>query len=114
MSTYMLVYGKEARLPILLEFPALDLSNQLDMIEEEPMSTRLAQLIELEEVRNEAMRQIEHHQAQMKRYFDKRASPRVFKEGDIVLKQDEFKSRPGKHTKFDAFWSGPYMIFECK
>lgn len=33
MSPYMLVYGKESRLPISLEFLALDLSNQLDMIE---------------------------------------------------------------------------------
>lgn len=84
------------------------------MIEEEPMSARLAQLIELEEFRNKAMRQIEYHQAQMKRSFNKRASPRVFKEGGIVLKWDEFRSRPNKHTKFDAFWSGPYMISECK
>ncbi|XP_057819077.1 uncharacterized protein LOC131032160 [Cryptomeria japonica] len=106
MSPYILVYGKEARLPISLEFPALDLSNQLDMIEEEPMSARLAQLIELEEVINKAIRQIEHHQDQMKRSFDKRDSLRVFKEGDIILKWDEFRSRPGKHTQFDAFWSG--------
>ncbi|XP_057853707.2 uncharacterized protein LOC131063789 [Cryptomeria japonica] len=63
MSPYMLVYGKEARLPISLELPTLDLVNQLDMIEEEPMTTRLAQLIELEEVRNDAMKKIEHHQA---------------------------------------------------
>ncbi|XP_059073533.1 uncharacterized protein LOC131874261 [Cryptomeria japonica] len=97
-----------------LSFVGSRISNWLDMIEEEPMSARLAQLIELEEVRNKEMRQIEHHQAQIKRYFDKWASPRVFKEGDIVLKWDEFRSRPGKHTKFDAFWSGPYMISEYK
>ncbi|XP_059073532.1 uncharacterized protein LOC131874260 [Cryptomeria japonica] len=41
-SPYMLVYGKEVRLPISLELPALDLANHLDMIEEEPMTGRLA------------------------------------------------------------------------
>lgn len=65
MSPYMLVYGKDERLPISLEFLALDLANQLDMIEEDPMIARLAQLVELEEVRNEAMRKNE--QAQLKR-----------------------------------------------
>lgn len=33
-SPYMLVYGKEARLPISTEFPALDLANQLVLFEE--------------------------------------------------------------------------------
>lgn len=56
MSPCMLVYGKETRLPISLDFPALDLANQLDMTQEEPMTTRLTQLIELEEVRIEEMR----------------------------------------------------------
>lgn len=82
------------------------------MIEEEPMTTRLTQLVELEEVRNEVMRRIEIHQTQKKRPFYKRASPRTFKEGDFFFKWDEFKSRPSKHTKFDVFWSGPYVISE--
>lgn len=38
--------------------------------------------------------------------FDKKASPRDFQLGDIVLKWDELKSRTGKHTKFDAMWAG--------
>lgn len=114
VSPYTLVYGKEDRLPISVELPSLDLANQFDMTEEELMTTRLAQLSELEEVRDEAMKKLEVHQEQMKRSFDKRASSRVFKERDVVLKWDEFKSRPGKHKKFDAFWSGSYIISECK
>ncbi|XP_059068684.1 uncharacterized protein LOC131859145 [Cryptomeria japonica] len=77
-SSFMLVYGKKARLPISFEFPALDLANQLDTLEEGPSTIRLAQLFELEETRNEAMKKIEQHQAQMKRSFDKKASPRNF------------------------------------
>ena len=46
----------------------------------------------------------------MKRMFDKKASPRVFPLGDIVLKWNELKSRLGKHMKFDAMWAGPYII----
>ena len=35
---------------------------------------------------------------------------RNFQLGDVVLKWDELKSRPGKYTKFDAMWAGPYII----
>lgn len=77
-SPFMLVYGKEARLPISFELPALDLANQLDTLEEGPLTVRLAQLFELEETRKDAMNKIEQHQAQMKRSFDRRASPRSF------------------------------------
>ena len=43
----------------------------------------------------------------MKRTFDKKASPKNLQLGDVV---DELKSRPGKHTKFDVMWAGPYII----
>jgi hypothetical protein len=112
MSPFTLVYGKEARLPVSVEFPALDFMHQLDMIDEEPMIARLAQLNELEEKRKDALQTIEHHQAQMKKTFDKKASPKSFQLGDLVLKWDELKSRPGKHSKFDAMWAGPYIITE--
>ena len=55
MSPYMLVYGKEARLLVLVELPALDFIYQLDMLDEEPMTARLAQLNELEEKRRDAL-----------------------------------------------------------
>ncbi|XP_059076872.1 uncharacterized protein LOC131876102 [Cryptomeria japonica] len=113
-SPFMLVYGRKARLTISFELPTLDLANQLDTLEEGPLTVRLAQLFELEETRNDAMSKIEQHQAQMKRSFDKRVSPRNFQEGDIVLKWDTLKSKSGKHSKFDAFWSGPYIISKCK
>ena len=92
MSPYMLVYGKEARLL------ALDFMHQIDMLDEEPMTVRLAQLKKLDERMRDALQKIENHQTQMKRTFDKKASPTNFQLGDIVLKWDELKNRPGKHT----------------
>lgn len=87
---------------------------ELDFLDEEPMEIRLVQLMELEETRKEALRNLEVHQAQMKRKFDRKVFPRTFKEGDLVFKWDELKSRPNKHTKFDVIWDGPYIITECK
>lgn len=50
----------------------------------------------------------------MKNTFDKRAKPRDFIVGDLVFKWNEFKSRAGRNSKFDAMWDGPYVITECK
>ena len=110
MSPYTLVYGKEARLPISVELPTLDFMYQLDMLDEKPMTARLAQLNELEEKRGDVLQKIESHQTQMKRMFDKKASPRNFQLGNIVLKWDELKNRLGKHMKFNAMWAGLYII----
>ncbi|XP_057843973.2 uncharacterized protein LOC131053388 [Cryptomeria japonica] len=65
-SPFILVYGREARLPISFKLPALDLANQLDTLEGDPLTMRLAQLFKLEKTRNDSMKKIEQHQAQMK------------------------------------------------
>ena len=48
----MLVYGREAKLPISLEFPTLELDHQLELVEDDAMSIRIVELMELEEKRN--------------------------------------------------------------
>ncbi|XP_059078017.1 uncharacterized protein LOC131876595 [Cryptomeria japonica] len=113
-SPYVLVYGKEAKLPISVEFPALSYIKEHEMLEEQPMEIEIAQLMELEETRNEAFRKIEIHHSQMKKTFDKKAISRTFNEGDLVFKWDELKLRPDRHTKFDAMWDGPYIITKKK
>ena len=86
-SPYMLVYGKEARLPLSVELPALDLIHQLQMFEEEDlMAIRYAKLMELDEVRRKAMQTLEYQQLKTKRTFDRRSTPKVFNEGDVVIK----------------------------
>ena len=47
----MIVYGKEARLPISLEFPSLELSHQLELLEDDAMTVKMEELMELEEKR---------------------------------------------------------------
>ncbi len=71
-------------------------------------------MIELEEKRNKAMETLEIHQQQMKKSFDKNARARIFREGDLVLKWDSEREKPGRHSKFDPLWSGPYLISSCK
>ena len=105
----MLVYEKEARLPISLEFPALELAHQLELIENDAIYVRMEDLMELEEKRGQAMQTLEIYHQQMKRNFDKKAKARNFKEGDLVFKWDANRAKAGRHSKFDALMSGPYV-----
>lgn len=52
-SPFMLVYGREAKLPISLEFPALELAHQLELIKND------VELMELEENRHQAINEEE-------------------------------------------------------
>lgn len=94
-SPFMLVNGKEARLPTSLELPSLELAHQRELIENDGMTERLAELMELEEVRNQAMHTLKTHQEKAKKVFDKKATNRVFKEGDLVLKWDADRAKVG-------------------
>ena len=58
----MLVYGREALLRISLEFPTLELAHQLELIENDVISIRMDDFIELEESRNKGVQSLEMHQ----------------------------------------------------
>ena len=70
--------------------------------------------MELEEKRNQAMQTLGAHRQYMKRSFDRKAKFRIFKQGDLVVKWDANREKLGRHSKFDALWSGPYVIINCK
>ena len=60
------------------------------------------------------MHTLEVHQQQVKKSFDKKAIARVYSKGDLVLKWNAERAKLGRHSKFDAMWSGPYVITSCK
>lgn len=70
--------------------------------------------MELEEIGNRAMQTLNVHQGQVKKFFDKKDTFRTFKVGDLVLKWDADRAKPRRLSKFDAIWSGPYVITSCK
>ena len=57
----MLVYGREAQLPISLEFPSLELAHQLELSEDNVMTIRMVELMELEEKRGQALHRLDVH-----------------------------------------------------
>ena len=48
-SPFMFVYGREARLHISFEFPALKSAHQIELAKDDAMIVRIIELMELEE-----------------------------------------------------------------
>jgi hypothetical protein len=52
----------------------------------------------------------ELHQRKVKETFDRKVKVDIFKAGDLVLKWDAARQEKSKHCKFDALWTGPFII----
>lgn len=50
------------------------------------------------------------HQKKIKEAFDKKAKMDNFQVSDWVIKWDALKEKKGNHGKFDALWTGPFII----
>ncbi|RDX91802.1 hypothetical protein CR513_26159, partial [Mucuna pruriens] len=87
-TPYSLVYGTEAVLPIEVEIPSLRVLAEVELEEAEWIQQRLDQI---------------------KKTFDKKVRPRIFKEGDMVLKKIllNTKYQRGKWTPKDE---GSYIV----
>lgn len=62
-SPYVLIYGKESRLPISIELPTLSSIKELEMMEEDLMEVRLIKLMELGETKRKSLKNLEIHHA---------------------------------------------------
>ena len=81
------MYGMEAVLPVEVEIPSLRVLMEAKLTEAEWCQTRFDQLNLIEEKRLTAMCHGQLYHQRMKKTFDKKARPRVFREGDLVLKK---------------------------
>lgn len=86
----------------------------MELAENDSLTIKMAELIKLEDKRQQAMHTLEARQQQVKRIFDKKATTIIFREGDLVLKWDVDRAKLGRNSKFNAMWSGPYVITSCK
>ncbi|KAH9312138.1 hypothetical protein KI387_027173, partial [Taxus chinensis] len=77
-SPFRLVYGREAILPMSIELPTLELTKQLELLEFGPMEVRYVELMELQEIRDQASQEMEKDQALIKKTFDRKAKSRSF------------------------------------
>lgn len=64
----------------------------------------------IEEQREDMAYRITLHQARVMEFFDRKARPRNFMEGDMVLLWDKRRDIRGAHGSFDLLWRGPFKI----
>ncbi|RDX75267.1 hypothetical protein CR513_44852, partial [Mucuna pruriens] len=89
----------EAVLPI--KIPSLRVLAEAGLEDSEWAQHRFDQLNLIEEKRLTVMCHGQLYQKMIKKTFDKKVKPRIFKEGDLVLK---------KRGKWASNYKGPYMV----
>ena len=107
ISPFELVYGVEANLSLPLELVACKLKIVIkDDVFQYGLEKRILYLTKLQEEREEMVDKITEHQGRIKKLFDRRARPRKFLEGDLVLLWDKMHEPRGMHSKFQSLWQG--------
>ena len=110
MTPFALMYGLEAVLPIEFEIRSLRLAISERLDTSDSLKARLTGLEALNESRQLASQHVEVTQRRRKVAFDKSNKERTLKPGMWVMVQDA--RRLEFPAKFDALWTGPYVIKE--
>lgn len=74
------------------------------------MAKRISDLAEVHQIRDQLIEKSTAHQNRIKESFDRKANMDNFQIRDLVLKWDVLKENKGNHRKFDALWTGPFVI----
>jgi hypothetical protein len=108
-TPYALVYGMEAVMPLEVEIPSLRVLMDSKLEEAEWAKVRYEQLNLISEKRLAAICHHQLYQKRMAKAYDKKVRPRIFQEGDLVLKK--LLSLPGEdQSKWAPNYEGPYVV----
>jgi hypothetical protein len=110
-TSFHLVHGIEATLPIECEIPMLRTSIEL-LPDTTPMEQRLLTLESLDEYRWYSLQNNEVAKKWSKATFDRHVNLCSFNEGDIFLAYD-ITHDTLSHGKFESLWNGPYIVQHC-
>ena len=108
-TLYFLVYGMGAVLPAKVEIPSLRIISQIELLEAEWAYSQYKQLNMIDEKCMTAMCHGQLYQRCAERVFNKKVRPRVFEEGDLVLKKCN-QAIPNHRGKFALTYEGPYVV----
>jgi hypothetical protein len=107
-TSFSLVYGLEATIPIEFEVKSLRVAVNSRLTDNQSLKSRLASLEAFDESHRASAQHIEAIQRRRKITFDKKHKIRTLRPGMMVIFQDARKlDFPGK---FDVVWLGPYLI----
>lgn len=103
MSPFQLVFGTEAKLPILLELSSPCLQKVLEDYEfKDALEKRMLYLTKMKEERELIIDRIKEHQLRVKKLFDTKTGSRQFKVGDFVLLWEKRRELKGLLNKFNS------------
>ena len=108
-TPYSLVYGIEAVLPVEVEIPSLRILSQTQLKEAEWAQARYEQLNLIDEKRLAALCHGQLYQRRIERAYNKKARPRTFQPGDLVLKKRNM-ALSNSRGKFAPSYEGPYVV----
>ena len=108
-TTYSLVYGMEAVLPIEVEILSLRVLREVKLEEAEWVQARYEQLNLIEEKSMKVICHGQLYQKRMIRAHDKKIRPRQFQEGELVFKRIP-QNRQDPRGKWSPNWEGPYVV----
>jgi len=109
-TLFSLVYGLEAVVPMEFVVPSLRIALSDRLNQEDSINSRIHDLLELDENRIRSAWTAEAVQKRRKKWMDRDAKFKIFREDDLVLM---FNSKTGPHSgKLKLRWIGPYKIFE--
>ena len=108
MSPFRIVYGKPCHLPVELEHQAMWALRKLNFDLPTAGAHRKLQLVELEELRNDAYENSRVYKDRMKIFHDKNILRKTFSIGQkVLLYNTRLHLFPGK---LRSRWTGPYLV----
>jgi hypothetical protein len=108
-TPYSLVYRMEAVLPVEVEILSLRILSQTQLEEAEWAQVRYEQLNFIDEKRLAALCHGQLYQRRIERAYNKKARPRTFQPGDLVLKKRNMAFSDSR-GKFVPSYEGPYVV----
>jgi len=108
-TPYSLVYGMEAVVPLEIEILSLRILKDAELDESEWARSRFEQLNLIDERRLAAICHHQLYQSRIAKAYNKKVKPRVFEEGDLVLRKISLTSGEDQ-SKWAPNYEGPYVV----